>query len=1021
MRKTLLRGVWISLSMLFAVVYVIYQADAHSNGQGIGGHTQKDGNTSGCTCHCASSGSGTTVAFSTTATNIYKGNSYTFTVTVSNGSQSGAGVEVSAQRGTLTSGTGSQIINGELTHSSAKTSLPATWTFTYNAPSTSGSDTLFGTGNAVNLDGSNGGGNCTDVWNFSPKYVINVQDPPITKAIAIGRNSIALGNIRVGNTKKDTLKISSTSTAAITVNTSLKSGAAFTRFPTSADRSIASGSSEIDTVYLSPSTRGNFTDSLIITSNVDVATDQRKAVYLTGTGIQAIFSGGSSLAFNNLRNNLTKTLGFVYSNTGDDTLFMQSPSISGSGFTILTQPTKLTMPPGSNDSVVVKFSPIASQAYNGSLTLSATGFTIPSVTLTGTGVAPIIGVTSPANIGGVRIGAQTQGTIAVRNTGTDSLHLSGVALSGSNAARFNVASFSPVIAPGGQGVVQINYFPLTEKLDTAIATISSDDPSTSTSAITVIAQGLAPHMSVLQMDTLDFGNVRINSAPASRDISVQNTGSDVLNLASAIVTPLPFSLKSKPSSVDVGITGVVSVNFAPTTVGPFKGSVIITSDDAKNPSTTVYVKGVGINSALNIPSNLDFGGLATATSADSVITLQNTGAAGVNILKYSLSDPNSVFTIKDSSAHSIAGNTSIHVTMSFKPTSATNYSGTLTLTTDDPNASTLTIGLAGHGLSGALSLSSTSLDFGPVDSAKLVTKPIDITNTGASAIGITSLVISGTNASTFGVQSTTPTLPASLPPSQKLHAVISFEPIAAGSYSAKLTITTSDLKTTVVNLSGIGKANVPIVADTTTVDLESTTVQHIFVTLNPLGAKSWISRFRNSSPHPAKIDAISLRSGGHFSQSLAAPDSTFPFLLADSASMYVRLTLNESALGEYRDTLLVSSELGITSTAYAIDAILTSAGVAMTQAKSFSITANPNPTHNQVVFNLGAIHAADVTVLDLMGKVVAEAHNINAEWRWNGQNLAGLDAPTGFYIVRANGRNAAGETLTSTMQIVIQH
>ncbi len=1022
MRKAFLRSLWIGMTMLLAGVYVIYQANAHSNGQNIAGLTQKGGNTSGCTCHCASANSSTTVSFSTAATTIYTGHSYTYTVTVSNSSESGAGVEVAVQRGTLTAGTGSQVINNELTHSAAATSLPASWSFTYTAPSTSGTDTLFGTGNAVNLDGSNGGGNCTDVWNFSPKYVITVVDLPVTKAITLSRNSISMGNLRVGRTKKDTMQLRSTSTASITVNTSLKTGTAFSRYPTTSSRSIANGTQEIDTIYFAPTGRGSYTDSLIITSDVDAPADQRKAVYLNGTGIQAIYSGGNTLAFANLRTNQTKLKGFVYSNTGDDTLFMQSPSISGSGFAIATQPTRLALPPGVTDSVVVRFSPVAKTTYNGTLTLSAPGFTIPTVALSGTGIAPTIAVTSPTNIGGVRVNAQTQGSVIIRNTGTDSLHVSGVTLSGSNAARFSISNFSPVIAPSGQGVVLINYSPLAEKFDTASIAIATDDAANPTSNVTVIAQGLAPHIAVQPADTLDFGSVRINAAPASRGITVQNTGTDVLNLASAVPLPSPpFSLKSKPSSVDVGTSAIVSINFAPTTVGSFTGSVAIASDDLNKPSTVVYLKGAGINSALNIPSNVDFLGVATQTSHDTIITLQNTGAAGVNILKYTLTDASGVFSVKDSVSHTIAGNSSIHVTLSFKPTAAQNYSGTLTLTTDDPNAHTLTIGLAGHGLEGALSISPASLDFGTVDSGKTVTSPVDITNTGTAGVTIQSVAITGANASMFGVKSTLPALPATLQTAGKLNVVVSFDPPGAGQFSAKLTISKSDGKTTDVTLHGVGRSVGPILPDTTNLQLVSASTENIVITLKSDGAKSWISKITNNSGHRVKIDGVGLMSGTHYSETLTSPDSTIPFLLADQASIYVRISLLESQAGTYLDTLVVMSEQGITSTLYPITGTLTTSGVASLQPKSFSITANPNPTHGQIAFNFEGIRLADAQVLDLMGRVVAEAHSVTGQWIWNGRNASGEAAPNGIYIVRTSGKSFAGESITASARIIVQH
>jgi hypothetical protein len=67
------------------------------------------------------------------------GNSYTITVTVNNGGRKG--FEVSPQladgtlAGTLTAGTDNTVVNGKyVTHTAAKISSPAVWTFTWKAP-----------------------------------------------------------------------------------------------------------------------------------------------------------------------------------------------------------------------------------------------------------------------------------------------------------------------------------------------------------------------------------------------------------------------------------------------------------------------------------------------------------------------------------------------------------------------------------------------------------------------------------------------------------------------------------------------------------------------------------------------------------------------------------------------------------------------------------------------------------------------------------------------------------------------
>jgi hypothetical protein len=792
---------------LVVLTYVLFQANAHSNGQGISGLTNKSGGTTGCYCHCSSSSSGTSVSITTSTTTFYTGQSYTFTVTVSNSSESGAGVEVAVKNGSLSviSGDGLQLISSELTHTTPKTSLPASWSFTYTAPSTAQYDTLFAVGNAVNLDGTNGGGNCTDNWNFAPKFVVNVQNPPVTKAIALSRTSIPLGSIRVGNVKRDSFQILSTSTSAITVNTALNSGAVFSRYPTGSNRSINAGTSELDSAEFRPTSRGFVTDSIIITSNVDATTDQRKAIYVSGTGIAGVYNTSmTALAFGNLRINHTAQMSFVYSNTGDDTLFMQNASISGSGFSIVRQPNHLNLPPGANDTVIIQFAPSAKTSYSGSLTPNATGQTLSSVSLTGTGVAPTISFLSPDNLGGIRVGQSLQNSLTIQNTGSDTLHISSASITGGATTKFSVVTGpANIVLPGGQTSAMFGYQPTAEKVDTITYTIHSDDASDSVATAIILGQGTEPHISVDQVDTVDFGAVKINGNGTSRTISILNTGSDVLNVSSVVVAPLPFTLISKSSSIFAGGSGQVVVQFAPTATGNFTGSVLISSDDPAKSSVTVYVKGSGINSALSVPSVVDFQGVAVSSERDTIIKFVNAGSAAVNVLKYTLTTSDPALGITDTTQHSIAANDSIAVGLKFAPTSAQSYSGTLTVLTDDNNAPTRTIQLLGQGLKTSLSLSSSTLTFGSIDTLTTKTDSVTVCNTGNVPVEILSDALSGTGASAYTV---TPSLTVAdtIAAGGCFTFKVTFDPAHSTTYSGSLAVTTSVGSPLQISLSGTG-------------------------------------------------------------------------------------------------------------------------------------------------------------------------------------------------------------------------
>jgi len=152
----------------------------------------------GQTCANCHGGTATTVS-NVLTTNVptvgyTPGQSYTITVAIA-GSSARKGFEVSPQNntgtmvGTIASGTGSTIVGSKyVTHTSAKTSNPSTWTFTWTAPAK-------GTG-TVNIYGAFVNGYSTIL-----KQVISVQEanglpiPPTVSATNVSELSATAANI----------------------------------------------------------------------------------------------------------------------------------------------------------------------------------------------------------------------------------------------------------------------------------------------------------------------------------------------------------------------------------------------------------------------------------------------------------------------------------------------------------------------------------------------------------------------------------------------------------------------------------------------------------------------------------------------------------------------------------------------------------------------------------------------------------------------------------------------------------
>ncbi len=129
--------------------------------------------TTGCTsCHGASASSATTVSFSHDA-EVEPGDTISVTFRVAHATQSAAGLNVSASSGTLTAGSNTRVSSSQITHSSRRTMSAGAVDFamSWTAPSTEGTVTLYGAGNAVNGNGGSSG----DAWNRT-STTITVSD-----------------------------------------------------------------------------------------------------------------------------------------------------------------------------------------------------------------------------------------------------------------------------------------------------------------------------------------------------------------------------------------------------------------------------------------------------------------------------------------------------------------------------------------------------------------------------------------------------------------------------------------------------------------------------------------------------------------------------------------------------------------------------------------------------------------------------------------------------------------------------
>ncbi|MFN8243016.1 MAG: choice-of-anchor D domain-containing protein [Ferruginibacter sp.] len=191
---------------------------------------------------------------------------------------------------------------------------------------------------------------------------------------------------------------------------------------------------------------------------------------------------------------------------------------------------------------------------------------------------------------------------------------------------------------------------------------------------------------------LAFGNVTVGTT-SQRTLTITNTGNATLNVTS-INYPTGFSGNWNSGSIAAGGSQNVTVTFAPTAATTYGGTITVNSN-ATSGTNTISCSGTGTTTAstsISLSGNLAFGYVTVGTTSQRTLTITNTGNATLNVT--SINYPTGFSGNWNSG--SIAAGGSQNVTVTFAPTAATTYGGTITVNSN-ATSGTNTISCSGTG------------------------------------------------------------------------------------------------------------------------------------------------------------------------------------------------------------------------------------------------------------------------------------------------------------------------------------
>jgi hypothetical protein len=297
----------------------------------------------------------------------------------------------------------------------------------------------------------------------------------------------------------------------------------------------------------------------------------------------------------------------------------------------------------------------------------------PAVTLSPTSLGfgtVAIGVTSAVK------------TVTVKNSGTTSLTINSIAITGTNAGDFakTATTCGASLAAGASCTVSADFKPTASGARSAAISIT-DNASGSPQKVTLSGTGTTAK---LVPASLKFGTVAIGVTSAAKTVTLTNIGTTILTIASIAITGTNAGdfaqTHSCGASLAAAASCTISVTFKPTATGARSASLSVT-DSASGSPQLVPLSGIGTTAKLSV-TNLNFGSVTVGTtSAAKTVTLTNIGTFALSITSIAITGTNAGdFLQTHTCGSSLAAGASCTISVKFKPTATGARSGALTIT-----------------------------------------------------------------------------------------------------------------------------------------------------------------------------------------------------------------------------------------------------------------------------------------------------------------------------------------------------
>jgi hypothetical protein len=412
-------------------------------------------------------------------------------------------------------------------------------------------------------------------------------------------------------------------------------------------------------------------------------------------------------------------------------------------------------------------------------------------------------------------------------------------------------------------------------------------------------------------DMLHFDTV-ITEQPYILSIFVKNKGTSDLKVTGwkfSSGTSKDFSFVTKPTTTIIAPNDSfkIEIKYLTHDAGIDTGILVIMSDDPDNPIFNVPIKGIGKTLAPQIlvqPGSIDFKDVFLGQTVTMEVRIANTGSSDLIISDISISSgSSSAFSAAvDHSAIIVKPGDTINFNAIYNPQKVGTDTGTITISSNDPDLPSFNIPLSGNGAPAPVAeieVNPMDIDFKTVYIGQTESRHITIRNIGTEVLTVSEIAFAET--SNLDISITSGFSGASIPAGDSIQIEVLCTPKDSGVMTASLIIRSNDEHDSVltVNISAHAKELPMPIIEVSPLVLD-------FDTMNAGQSKTMEICIRNTGNIQLNVTSVSFGSGT--SSAFTINDGPTSKTVDPDDSIYISVTYHAGIPGDDKGTLEIHSD-----------------------------------------------------------------------------------------------------------------